>query len=58
MSDLPIDDPVMLRHIRDLCPKKGQGNVTFTFRGKSVTLTPETRERINRRIQAAKAGAK
>jgi hypothetical protein len=42
--------------IRDLCPKKGSSvtSITISSGEKSVTLTAEDRERIDKRIKEGK----
>ena len=52
-------DPKFLKSVKGLCPKKGEGleSVTITVErtGQSVTLTPATREKINRRLREQKS---
>jgi len=52
------NNPRLLRLYRDLCPKNGEGisGITFESGGKKVTLTTETRARINRRLRQLKEG--
>ncbi len=48
-------DPVILRLLRDICPKKGSGmTVTLTGGGRSRTLTSATRERVTARLRRPK----
>lgn len=45
------NDPAFLKATRDLCPK-GEGSVTISTGGKSVTLTSDTRKNIGKQIAA------
>ena len=52
-----LSDPSMLRLMRSLCPKKGDKGITeirIESGGRSVSLTAETREKINARLRALK----
>ena len=51
-----LRDPKFLRAAKGLCPKKGDGTVAIsTPGGKPVTLTPETREKIDRALREGNA---
>lgn len=47
-------DPQFLKAVRDLCPAEGEGSITVTVgTSEPVTLTSETRDRINKRLKAS-----
>jgi hypothetical protein len=53
-----LRDPKFLRALRKLCPRKRSGcdAIEITSRGETVTLTPETRRKIDKKLKAMEKG--